>query len=105
MSQHTTTLEKDLILLIQSKNRELEELFTESLKSQKVLCKFVDSYSDFMAKGIEGQIITFLVGSDVEDPVQSAQRFHSLEKDAKIILLRDSEKKKNILKEALLLSV
>lgn len=101
MSQQTTTLEKELIVLFQSKNRELEELFPESLKSQKVLCKFVDSYSDFMVKEIEGQIVTFVVGSDVEDPVQSAQRFHSLEKDAKIILLRDSEKKMNILKEAI----
>lgn len=101
MVQQSTTIEKDLILLIQSKNRELEELFPESLKSQNVQCQFVDSYSDFMVKDIEGQIITFVVGSDVEDPVQSAQRLHSIEKDAKIILLRDSEKKKSILKEAI----
>ncbi|REL29131.1 PAS domain-containing protein [Rhodohalobacter sp. SW132] len=101
MVEEATTLEKDLILLIQSQNHDLEDLIPTSVKSQNIRCRFVEDFSDLMDKEMEGQIITFIVGSDVQDPVQSAQRLHSLEKDAKIILLRDSEKKKSILKEAI----
>lgn len=93
-------LEKDFIFLIQTKSRNLEQRLSGSIPGEDIRFLQVKRSEDVMEQP-DGEIIIFLIGSDIEDPVQSAQRLHTLKKNAKIILLSASDEGASTLKEVL----
>lgn len=94
-------LKQGYIFLFQMKNRNIKSQLSNAIAGEDIGIVEMESAVEFGEQYVNGQIITFLIGSDVEDPVQSAQRMHALENNAKIILLSTSGEKSKILKEAI----
>lgn len=101
MVQDSPILENDLIFLMQTGDRSLEQVLSGTVREENVRFESVQRAEDLKEHWPTGQIITFIIGSDVEDPVQSAQRLHAYNKNAKIILLAESDSKAETLKEAI----
>lgn len=94
MIKESSVSEQNYIFVIQTRDENLEELVSDSVKGKNIRFKSVKSSAD-VTEHAQGQIITFIIGSDIEDPVQSAQRLHALEENARIILLAKSDESKN----------
>jgi len=101
MTHETSFIEKDYILLIQTKSRKLEQKLSKSVIREDLKLFSAKRFEDINDDQLNGEIVSFLIGSDIEDPVQSAQRLHVLKKNAKIILLAKTEKEAGILKESI----
>lgn len=87
MVQEGTSTKKELICLIQVKAKNIEYLLSETVKEGNIHLKNVESSTDLGEQKSEERIIAFIIGSDVQDPVQSAQRLHAYNKNATIIIL------------------
>jgi PAS domain S-box-containing protein len=101
MVKESTILEEDFIFLLQSKNRNLKKLVSKSAEEENIDFQSVSSFTELSNRQSAGKFVSFIIGSDIEDPVQSAQRLHTLEKNAKIILLAKSDENTKVLKEAI----
>lgn len=101
MVQESPTLQNDFIFLIQTKNKHLKRLLSGSVKEENVRVESIEKFEDFNSLQPAGQVISFVIGSDVEDPIRYAQQFHTLNKNAKIVLLSKSETHTRALKEAI----
>ena len=80
-------LEKDYILLVQTNDKDLEDLLIKVSKEKNLHLEVVENSVALNKKLPDEQIVTFIIGSDVEDPIQSAQRLHAFRKRVKIIIL------------------
>lgn len=83
---------KEMVILIQSRNKNLERLVSYSVRDENIRLESVERSEEIDDLGQSDQIITFIIGSDIPDPVQSAQRLHAIKKSAKIILLSKPQK-------------
>ncbi len=101
MMEESSTLKKDFCLLIQTGEEYLEMELSKSIQEKSIQLLSIDSSEDLNEQHQRGQIITMIIGSDIEDPVQSAQRLHAWEKNAKIILMAPSKIRVDALKEAI----
>jgi PAS domain S-box-containing protein len=101
MLKESPILEEDFIFLLHSKNESLKKLISKSADEENIAFQSVSTFTDLTNRQPAGKFVTFIIGSDIEDPVQSAQRFHTLEKDAKIILLTKSDESNDNLKEVI----
>lgn len=101
MVKEFPTLEQDFIFLIQTKNKDLEHLILKSIEEKNIRLKSVERSDDLKEQQQEGDIITFIIGNDVGDPIQSAQRLHAFNKNARIILLSETESRANTLKQTI----
>ncbi|MEX0719367.1 MAG: response regulator [Balneolaceae bacterium] len=86
---------------MQTKDKDVEHLVSKSIKEEDIRFRSIESSEDLREYQSNGNIITFIIGSDVDDPIQSAQRLHAFKKNAKIIFLTKSEQKVIALKEAI----
>ncbi|MEX2574631.1 MAG: response regulator [Balneolaceae bacterium] len=101
MVQESSIVKQDYIFLMQTKNKNLERQLLNAVAGEDIRLISVEQSRDIANQQLQGQIVSFIIGSDIEDPVQSAQRLHALKKSAKIILLSESEKNAGALKEAI----
>ncbi|MEX1269369.1 MAG: response regulator [Balneolaceae bacterium] len=76
---------------MQTKNKNLIHLLSDSAKEKNIRLISVGTAMDLQKHQLNGEVIGFIIGSDVEDPVQSAQRLHAFKKSAKIIILSETE--------------
>lgn len=100
MVEESSIAESNYIFLAQTQNSKLEHLIAEAVAGHDLQLMTVDHFSELENQQQEGRVITFVIGSDVEDPIQSAQRFHAYQKKAKIVLLSKKEKNRQALQEA-----
>jgi signal transduction histidine kinase/ActR/RegA family two-component response regulator len=91
---------KELVILVQTNNKNLEHLLMNLVTGENIRIDTVESSSDLDEQIQKDQIITFVIGSDIPNPIQSAQRLYKLNKSAKIVLLSKS-KKTEALKESI----
>lgn len=89
MVQEETYTKKDLICLIQVKPQNLDYLLSKPVKEGNLDLKSIEGSQD-LKNGIDGRIIAFIIGSEVQDPIQSAQRLHAYNEEATIIILGKS---------------
>jgi len=92
---------KELVFLIQTKNEDLKKQLSKSVAGENVRLMSVESSEAITDQHIPGRLVTFIIGSDVEDPISSAQRLHVLEKNAKIILMAKNKKNAGIYNETI----
>lgn len=100
MVDESSVLEQDFIFVIQTRDRKLAQFVSQSVEEENIRFKLVKN-SEEVSESILGEIITFIIGSDIEDPIQSAQRLHALEENAKIILLAKSDESARKFRESL----
>ncbi len=101
MTRKTAIAEQDYIYLIQTENNDLVQQLSDIVGEERTRVESIKTFGDLKEQPFQGEVVTFIIGSDVEDPIQSAQRFHSFNKNAKIALLGRSEKSTGNLKEAI----
>lgn len=86
-----TSIQKELVFLVRISDEDLEHLLSTSVIEENLRLESIDSSTEINDQKPEGRIIAYIIGSEVEDPIQSAQRLHAFEKDAVIIMLAKSE--------------
>lgn len=100
VQEESYILEKDFVFLLQTKDQNLKQLLSGSIHEENLRMVSVQTSEELENRRLKGQIISFVVGSDIEDPIQSAQRLHAIRKNAKLILLSKSEESERALKDA-----
>lgn len=93
--------QQDFVFLIQTRDKSLKKKLSQSVTGEKVRLVSIDRSDVIEGRQEGGQIVALIIGSDVEDPVRSAQRLHSSEKNAKIILLAKSRKNAEVYKQTI----
>ncbi|HET6528940.1 MAG TPA: hypothetical protein VFG39_09355, partial [Balneolaceae bacterium] len=94
--EESTILETNFILLALTKSRDLEFLLSTLAKEENIRFESVEDAEDLNGQQPDDYIITFIIGSDVEDPIQSAQRLHAVNNRAKIILITKPDNIKSL---------
>lgn len=82
-----TSIKKGVVYLVQVKDENLERLLTRSAKDENLRVVSVDNFADVNKHKPDGEIIAFIIGSKIQDPIQSAQRLHTLKESATLIIL------------------
>lgn len=85
--QEETSAKKQFICLIQVKTQNIEYLLSETVREGNIHLKTVEKSTELHDRSTEGEIIAFIIGSEIQDPVQSAQRLHAFNENATIIIL------------------
>lgn len=101
MTRNTAIAEQDYIYLIQTENHDLVQQLSDIVDEEGTQVFSIKSFGDLKKKPFQGEVVAFIIGSDVADPIQSAQRLYSINKNAKIALLSPTEKITENLKEAI----
>lgn len=101
MVQESPIEQRDFVYLIQTKNKALEKQLSQSVAGEDVRLESIERSDDVSGGQLPGRIVTFIIASDVEDPVRSAQRFHAMEKNATIILLAKSQENVELFKRTI----
>ncbi len=100
MVEQPSIAEKEVVFLTKTTGTPVEQLLSNLTGEKNLRFHSAENSTDLQQQ--EGdQIITFIIGSDIEDPVQCTQRLHAFNEKAKIILLTKSEESLKSLKEAL----
>lgn len=100
MVEQPSIAEKEVVFLTKTKDTPLEQLLSNLIGEKNIRFNSEENCADLQQQRSD-QIITFIIGSDIEDPVQCTQRLHALNEKAKIILLSKSENNLKSLKEAI----
>lgn len=100
MTRKTAIVEQDYIYLIQTENNDLVQQLSDIVEGEGTQVASIKTFGDLKKMPFQGEVVAFILGSDVADPIQSAQRLLSFNKNAKIVLLSPSEKITENLKEA-----
>ena len=78
---------EEFTFLVQTQDKGLEKLLSDTLQDNNIQLIFVEDSAHLHELKNSSQVIAFIIGSDVPDPIQSAQRLHGLNKNAKVVLL------------------
>ncbi len=95
-----TSAKKGIVYLIQVKNQNIHLLLPDPFKGENLQFVPVESSTDINEQKFDEEIIAFIIGSEIQDPIQSTQRLHALKNTASVVILSKPEKI-NSLKEAI----
>lgn len=77
------------ICLVDVKHRNIEYMLSEPVRKGKLRITSVENSRQLDRLKTASKVIVFIIGSNSEDPIQSAQRLHAFDKDATIVILSD----------------
>ncbi|CAN5343325.1 hypothetical protein BH23BAC3_BH23BAC3_30780 [soil metagenome] len=101
MVQESPIAQQDFVFLMQTGNKDLKKKLSQSVAGENVRLVTIEQSDTMGGQQVGGKIVSFIIGSDVEDPVRSAQRLHAMEKNAKIIILAKSQKNAEVFKQTI----
>lgn len=86
-----TSIKKGLVYLVQVNDNKLGRLLSRTVNKENLRLESVENSANINEQRPDGKIIAFIIGNEVQDPVQSAQRLHAVEESAAIIILSKPE--------------
>jgi len=92
---------KELVFLMQTKNKSLKKQLSQSVVGEDVRLMRIGRSEVITEQRIPGRVVTCIIGSDIEDPISSAQRLYAVEKNAKIILLAKNKESARVYKHTI----
>lgn len=89
MVQETSATNNGTICMLDVKNENIEYMLSDSVRKGKLRIASLKDSAQLDKLEPDSRIIAFIIGSDVKDPIQSAQRLHAYDENAAIVILSD----------------